>query len=132
MANIEVAIGEKHYAARVITSSHQLIVDEPESNGGADAGPSPSEVLLASLGACTAITLRMYIDRKGWHIPEILIQLELVRDIVAKKSKISIHIHAKGDITPEMKQKLLMIADKCPTHQVLANPIEFETTLNEQ
>jgi putative redox protein len=75
IARANVTMGETPYAADIRTGQHALVADEPKSGGGGDAGPSPFGLLLSSLGACTAITLRMYAERKQWPLATIEVQL---------------------------------------------------------
>src|SRR5437016_2280844 len=79
LASVTVS-GESGYAQTVVTSGHQIAADEPVRRGGTNTGPSPFELLLASLGSCTAITLRMYSDRKQWNLGAIGVKLRLIKD----------------------------------------------------
>ena len=87
MARAKATVALAHYATTIEAGAHRLIADEPRSNGGADAGPDPYELLLASLGACTAITLRMYADRKQWEMSALTVELHFTRD-AAKSERI--------------------------------------------
>src|SRR5947208_11994787 len=100
--------GEAGYAQTVTASQHQFASDEPVKRGGADTGPSPFELLLAALGACTAITLRMYSERKQWNLGSIDIKLRLLKD--AESQRIERTIHVSGALDAEQKLKLLEIA----------------------
>src|SRR3954462_11626798 len=72
--------GETGYAQKVTTGGHEMFVDEPVRRGGTNTGPAPFELILASLGSCTAITFRMYADRKQWNLGSIVVALRLIKD----------------------------------------------------
>ncbi|GHG21293.1 MULTISPECIES: OsmC family protein [Amycolatopsis] len=131
------ASGDGTYTQQVVTATHTLLVDEPVAVGGADAGPNPYELLLASLGSCTAITLRMYADRKGIPLARVTVRLrhdrvhaedcarcETERGLL---SRISREIQLEGDLDDEQRAKLMLIADKCPVHRTLSSEIVIET-----
>jgi putative redox protein len=126
------------YAQLVDTGGHQLIIDEPASVGGGDRGPAPYELLLAALGSCTSITLRMYADRKGWPLTGIDVELRHQR-IHARDCEdcettngmldhVDRVIRLDGDeLTAEQRADLMRIADKCPVHRTLAGEVHIET-----
>lgn len=131
------AAGEGRYAQQVTTASHEFLADEPASVGGADAGPNPYDLLLASLGSCTAMTLRMYADRKGIPLRQATIRLRHDR-IHARDcehcetenrliSRITREITLEGDLDAEQRAKLMAIADRCPVHRTLSAEIDIET-----
>ena len=108
---------------------HTVIADEPESLGGTDAGPTPYDYLLAALGGCTAMTLRMYADRKGWPLESVTVRLSQDR-IHAKDceeceteegriDRIEREIELEGALEEEQRRRLLEIADKCPVHRTM-------------
>lgn len=123
-------IGHEHYVTKLSMRGHLLVADEPVDNGGKDAGPTPSELVLAGLAACTASTLRMYIDRKDWDVERIDLELSIQTEKTetGQISRIDRVINITGNITDEQKARLLEIADKCPVHKLLTNPIEIKTT----
>lgn len=123
-------IGHEHYVTKLSMRGHLLVADEPVDNGGKDAGPTPSELVLAGLAACTASTLRMYIDRKDWEVERIDLELSIQTEKTetGQISRIDRVINITGNITDEQKARLLEIADKCPVHKLLTNPIEIKTT----
>jgi putative redox protein len=121
------------------TGRHALTVDEPTSAGGNDAGPDPYEFLLMALGACTAMTLRMYADRKGWPLARVQVRLSH-RKIHAKDctdcetsegrlDEISRTITLEGALGDDQRQRLLEIANRCPVHRTLSSEIKLRTQL---
>jgi putative redox protein len=131
------ATGDGRYTQQVSTAGHTLLVDEPVSVGGADAGPNPYELLLASLGSCTAITLRMYADHKGIPLDAATVRLrhERVHAEDCEKcetehgvlSRITREIELAGDLDDDQRARLMLIADKCPVHRTLSSEIVIET-----
>ena len=138
--NIEGKIGTQTYLCTISWRNGTLLMDEPESVGGRDLGPDPFSTLLASLAGCTLSTLRMYIDRKGWDIPEINISLNLTQgsSLQGEQAKqtnpelettISRTITFPTNISDEQKERLLVIADKCPISKLLKNKVTINTTI---
>ncbi len=128
--NIEGKIGTQKYLCTISWRNGQLLMDEPESVGGRDLGPDPFSTFLASLAGCTLSTLRMYIDRKGWDIPEINISLNLTQDMNPElETTISRTITFPTIISDEQKERLLTIADKCPISKLLKNKITINTAI---
>lgn len=123
-------IGSQKYLCTISWRNGQLIMDEPESNGGKDLGPDPFSALLASLAGCTLATLRMYIDRKGWDIPEINITVNATQELDGEFETIfSRQISFSTTITTEQKERLLLIADKCPVSKILKGKVTINTML---
>ena len=120
--------GENGYAQHITTSAHEITADEPVKRGGTNTGPSPFELLLASLGACTAITFRMYGERKQWNLGAIHVKLRLLKD--GETSRIERVISLSGALDDEQRARLLEIADKTPVTKVLAPGIQIQTTLD--
>lgn len=129
MANITAHIGRTHYVTTIRNASNEIIADEPLEQGGTDAGFSSAELLAASLATCTSITLRMYADRKEWPLDAIEVAIHFERDIDTKTALFVRNIKFFGTLDDEQKRRLLQIADKCPVHQVLTNPIRIQTVL---
>ncbi len=130
---------EGRFTQRIAAGPHQLRADEPESYGGLDSGPSPYDLLLSGLGACTAMTLRMYADRKNWPLEQVTVTLKHDKihaqdceDCETKAGKVDVidrHIVIKGDLDDAQRLKLLEIADKCPVHRTLESEIKVTTRL---
>src|SRR5947207_242316 len=120
-------VGETGYAQKVMAGAHELASDEPVRRGGTNTGPSPFELLLASLGACTAITFRMYAERKQWNLGSVRVKLRLLKDGEAQHIERTILISSALD--DEQQAKLLEIADKTPVTKALAPGIPIQTTL---
>ena len=123
--------GQGRYQQTVIAGEHRLIADEPVSVGGADAGPAPIEFVMAGLGACTSMTLRMYAERKA--LPLTRVSVELTHQKVEADGVIRDHIlrtiTLEGDLTPEQRARMLEIAGRCPTARILAQPLILDCKL---
>jgi putative redox protein len=106
---------------------HTLAADEMPKEGGADAGPSPHEFLLAGLGACTAITLQMYAGRKGWKLTkvDVTVTAEHVEGAFLMRRELVL----EGDLDDTQRARLKEIAEKCPVHKTLTGTVLIETTL---
>lgn len=123
--------GQGRYQQDVIVGEHRLLADEPVSVGGADAGPAPLEFVMAGLGACTSMTVRMYAERKGIPLTRISVSLSHDRVKVASipRDRIVRKITLEGDLTVEQRARLLEIANKCPVHKALEQPLVIESAL---
>ncbi|WP_247232228.1 bifunctional alpha/beta hydrolase/OsmC family protein [Telluribacter sp. SYSU D00476] len=128
------------YTTQIQTRQHTLIADEPVSLGGNDLGPSPYELLSAGLGACTAITLKMYANRKKWDLQEVLVHLDHGKvhaedsahtevNQTQKIDQFTRNIELVGNLDDTQRARLLEIANKCPVHKTLHNNIVIKTTL---
>lgn len=132
-------IGSTGFTTDIQSGNHSITADEPLSVGGDDFGPNPYDLLMSSLGACTAMTMRMYADRKGWAIDEIIVHLSHEKQHVKDCQdcdttsgyidKIEKEIEIIADLDSEQKQRLLEIADKCPIHRTLHNEVKVYTKL---
>jgi putative redox protein len=128
--DIKASIGLQKYLCTINWRNGSILMDEPIAIGGGDLGPDPHSVLLASLAACTLSTLRMYIDRKGWDIPEINISLNLtVNKEPLFSTEIKRDIHFSKVVSNEQKERLLLIAGKCPISKILENKITIKSTI---
>lgn len=128
--NIEGKIGTQKYLCTINWRNGQFIMDEPETIDGKDLGPDPYTTLLASLAGCTLSTLRMYINRKGWDIPEIKISLNMSQETSPEfETIITRDISFSNEVDEETKKRLLLIAEKCPVSKLLKNKITLPTTI---
>lgn len=125
--NVEAFIGLQKYYVSVAWRNGLLIMDEPEPLGGQDLGPDPYTTLLASLAGCTLSTLRMYVDRKQWAIPEMRVSLNMFR-ASDTHTVITRDLSFPGITDVEMIERLLVIAKKCPVSKILENQITIQTT----
>lgn len=130
MNKITANIGTELYKTEIESETNLIISDEPKSSGGQDLGFAPNELLASSLAACTAITLRMYANRKGWDLTDVKVEVSFETDSLENKFKIVRDIQLLGNLDEDQQARLLIIADKCPIHKILTNPIEITTALN--
>ncbi len=108
-----------------IEGGHSLVIDEPPESGGADAGPSPTRVLAASLAACTAITLEMYADRKEWPVGEVEVEVGM-EFTGAVPTDFTVTLRLPKGLSPEQQERIRVIAGKCPVHRALATETQVE------
>ena len=134
-----VRTGRVGYHTEILAKGHHLFADEPIALGGANTGPNPYDYLLAALGACTSITLRMYADRKAWPLDGIVVRLKHEKIHVddcqgcetkmGKLDRIEREIELLGALDGEQRGKLFEIADMCPVHRTLQSKIIIQSTL---
>ncbi len=130
--------GSAGFVQDIRTSSHRWVADEPKSVGGTDLGPNPYEMLLAGLGACTSMTLRMYAERKKWPLEAVQVELRHGRihaedcadcqSTSGKVDTISRQLTLEGELSEDQRRRLFEIADRCPVHRTLENEIKITTT----
>lgn len=135
---VQVHLGKERYASTVTARTHTLKADEPAALGGTDQGPTPYEYLAAALGSCTAITLRMYADRKEWPLESIDVEVshekvhaddcDCETTATGRIDLISRLITLHGDLDQVQRARLMEIADKCPVHRTLTGDIVVKTT----
>ncbi|MET0338138.1 MAG: OsmC family protein [Caulobacter sp.] len=130
MARAKASISDQAYATAITTGRHALVSDEPPALGGQDVGPAPYDLLLASLGSCTVITLKMYADRKGWPLVGAHVDLHHYKD--GDRSKIERILHLEGDLSDEQRARLADIAERTPVTLTLRNGADIDTTLSNE
>src|SRR5215218_9601374 len=105
---------------------HTLVADEPRENGGGDTGPSPQELLAASLASCTAITMEMYADRKGWDIGEVTVDVNYEPAHRGSPTRFAMSVRLPKELPEEQRERLMQIAAKCPVHRTLEGEVMFD------
>ena len=123
----------------ILAEGHRMVADEPIALGGTGSGPAPYDYLMAALGACTAMTLRMYSDRKKWQLDSVTVKLNHQKIDAAdcedcqteegKLDQIEREIELNGDLDDQQKQRLMQIADRCPVHRTLHSEIIVRSKL---
>jgi putative redox protein len=108
---------------------HELIADEPEKAGGSDAGPSPQELLAASLASCTAITIEMYAARKGWDVGDIAVDVDYEPAQRGSPTKFHMKVLLPKELPEEQRERLMQIAAKCPVHRTLEGEVMFDESV---
>jgi putative redox protein len=128
---VTAVIGETPYSVTLSDGTHEWLADEPLEAGGGGRGPTPHQLVLSGLGACTAITLRMYAHRKGWPLAHVTVELQLNPDgaPAGGGSEIRRRISLQGDLTPEQRERLLQVANACPVARTLGGEIRTTTSL---
>ena len=114
------------FTHRVDIRQHQLNADEPSEHGGDDEGPSPQELLAASLASCTAVTMEMYAKRKGWNIGPVEVQCEYSPAERGCPTKFRIDLRLPSGLSEEQIERLRVIAAKCPVHRTLDGEVMFD------
>ena len=106
--------------------THQVTVDEPEAQGGTDQGPSPQELLAASLASCTAVTMEMYADRKGWDVDGLEVDCRYTPAERGCPTRFELVMKMPAHLSEEQVERLQVIAAKCPVHRTLEGEVAFE------
>ena len=127
MAHATATIGAPRYKVAITTGAHALTADEGPALGGQDAGPAPYDLLLAGLGACTAITLKMYAERKGWDLGTLSVDLKLRKE--ADRTHIHRTLHIEGALDAEQRARLADIAERTPVTLTLKAGADILTEL---
>jgi len=127
------------FAQAIAVGPHRLAADEPTAVGGTDAGPNPYDLLLASLGSCTSMTVALYARRKGWPLETVTVRLRHARIHAADCSecetregmidRIEVDLEMAGPLTDAQRARLVEIAGKCPVHRTLTSEIDIRTHL---
>jgi putative redox protein len=108
---------------------HEVTADEPKAHGGDDSGPSPQELLAASLASCTAITMEMYAQRKGWDVGEIAVDVDYEPAQRGSPTKFTMKVELPKELPEEQRERLMQIGAKCPVHRALEGEVMFEEAL---
>nr|WP_174234244.1 OsmC family protein [Sphingosinicella microcystinivorans] len=128
MARVTANIGMDDYKVDVRAGHHMFVSDEPERMGGKDAGPAPFQLLLAALGSCTVITLRMYAKRKEWPLESAEVAMRHLKD--GDTARIERVLTLTGDLTEEQRARFADIAERTPVTLAIRNGVPIETTLS--
>ena len=123
------SIGTGKFQCTIQWRNGKIIADEPGSSGGKDTGPDPTSLLLASLASCKLITMRMYIDRKGWNIPEFSVQTNLYEEKIEEEitTVIDVAIVMPREVDEKQRARLQEISKKCPISKMLEGNIKIRT-----
>ena len=133
---VSASIAAGGFRTSIRTRTHSFVADEPADAGGSDAGPTPYELLLGALASCTAMTVRMYADRKQWLLSDVVVRIRPVRshavDCANCETKevgvgrLEREVELLGELTDEQRTRLLYIADRCPVKQTLERGLRVE------
>jgi putative redox protein len=128
------------FAQEIVIGPHRLVADEPTDAGGGDTGPNPYDLLLASLGACTSMTVGLYARRKRWPLEAVTVRLRHARIHATDCSecetregmvdRIEVELALAGPLSEEQRARLLEIAGRCPVHRTLTSEISIHTRLS--
>jgi len=125
---VTATIGRDPFRTELKTSDHTIWSDEPNEAGGKNEGPTPGDLLRMSLASCTAITLRMYADRKKWEVDQI--QVTVASEKHKYKTVFTCSIDVSGNLDEAQRKRFQEIAGLCPVHKLLSNPIEIDTKMS--
>mgnify|MGYP001297358291 CR=1 FL=1 len=127
-ANVMRAVARKRegYTHDVKAGRHQLTVDEPESQGGQDLGPNPQELLAAALASCTAVTMEMYAERKGWNVDGLEVDCRYSPAERGSPTRFELVMRMPAHLSDEQVERLQVIAAKCPVHRTLEGEVAFD------
>jgi len=124
------------FAQEITVGGHRLAADEPRALGGTDTGPGPYDLLVSALGACTSMTVSLYVRRKQWPLESVTVKLRHAKvyaaDSEAKDGlldRIECDVELAGDLSEEQRARLIEIANKCPVHRTLTSKIDIRTRL---
>lgn len=127
MASVQVSSDASRYGQDIAIRQFQLTADEPAAVGGGDRGPTPVELLLAGLGSCKAITIKMYAERKGWSVEHVYVAAE--SHTVDQQTVVTAYLTLEGNLTDDQRDRLREIGDRCPVHRLLSSGVKIHTVL---
>jgi putative redox protein len=114
------------YAHEVdLGDDREIVVDEPAEEGGTDTGPRPTQLLASSLAGCTAITIELYADRKGWELPTLEVSVDMASAPDRTPTSFAVEVTLPASLDDEQRRKLMVIAEKCPVHRLLEHGAEI-------
>lgn len=114
------------YKHTIHTRTHELVIDEPAELGGSDAGPTPQELLAASLASCTAVTLQMYAERKDWDLGDLKVDCNYTTSERGCPTKFELVVKVPAGLSDEQIDRIRVIATKCPVHRILDGEVMFD------
>jgi putative redox protein len=109
---------------------HHLTADEPREHGGEDSGPSPQELLAASLASCTAVTIEMYAQRKGWDVGDITVDVNYEPAQRGSPTRFKMAVELPKELPEDQRERLMQIGAKCPVHRTLEGEVMFEESVD--
>jgi putative redox protein len=121
-----IAIRKGKYEHEVRVREHRVVADEPDDIGGGDLGPSPEELLAASLASCTAITMEMYAERKGWDMTGVEVDCDYAPAERGRPTQFNLVLRLPESLSDEQVERLTVIAAKCPIHRTLEGEVTFD------
>jgi putative redox protein len=132
-------VGESGFQTELVARTHQFVADEPVTFGGTDGGPTPYEYLLMAIGACTAMTIRMYANRKGWPLQGATVSVRQARSHepdcercateTVGMAQVEQRIELAGPLSDEQRERLLDIAKRCPIKQTLERGVRVQSVV---
>lgn len=131
MVKIQSKTKSENYEIEITSDSgHSIISDEPERLGGQNKGMSPDELIIAALASCTSATVRMYAQRKDWDLRVVHTSIQMIKgEKPGDLPTIHREIHLEGNLDEEQRERILVIANKCPIHKILSGNIEINSEL---
>lgn len=129
MKTVSAAIGTQLYKTEIQAKNHIITADEPESVGGQNLGLTPTELFESSLAACSAMTIRMYANRKEWDLQQVIVNVGFKRNITTQTVTFKKEIELIGNLDDEQRQKLLQMGSKCPIEKMITGEVVVESAL---